>query len=939
MNPEIELIIKARNEARAALNQLNKQIKALEDQMGSAGNRARRFSSSIDRIAPVLLDINRAGAFVSRGLFGIGRNLVQAAANFETYENTIRVFSNSQAEANRTIEDLIQFSKELVGLDTGDIIKFYGRISQLGLTSEETIAAIRGVTNGIAEQGKSTADARRTLEQFTQALGNVKPLATDFKTVFREVPQIVKAIELAFGQTARSAEEFRNVLADLGLTWQEARPQLIEALDAITVGANIDTLNAQFDILQDQAAVTAASFGKILVPSVVSVIKQIVEWLNVLEDLEEDQKRLILEVGAATLALGLLSAAIPVVAFTIKAFTVAIAILAKEFAVLVTVMGITWTAIKALIVPTLAVSAIFGAMITNFKNASEASRETEKSIRDLTQTFTQVSQIQEYNKAIAEQRMELIEARKTLLSYRRGVEGIGPGGRPLISEDAIPQKVIDGLKEVDERIVNLRGSLITSPTRGGQLRQVESEITRLTDLYKSLRESGLEPTNERVIEIRNQIQALRRIQESYNETTEESTEAVRNLVLELVKADTELRRARTAARQRDPQTIDIIERQTAAQVAAINKVADLEVEQAEKDIQDQSERAAKIQEIRDKQVDDIAAAEQRGQDRIKKYEDAVFKARIQSGESFVANKKAQIKRISDANIRALVIDANARAVAARDDKEREDKRIAEGVRRLSLQANADAKRVALETSREKALTTLFENEEFQKVASAQFGIEQILSLWQDRREAARALQELETSREKEELEKRKREYARYFQYINRLNLESTEAFISSAVAVTATIIRQILIQEAVKAAASGNIFAAIGLGAGALATSGVEAFVSGAFEPSSRLSGTTTFHNAMNDSLVQIGVNRALTSRSNVGIDQQAFMNNRKQAQDVSNAIDEGIRDADIRNFEGSANQPIIIRNQLVIDGKVIREWDKTVTDYRGSKRVGSRGR
>ena len=907
MNPQIELIIKARNEAKQALNNLNKQIKDLETQLGRTDTGARRFSSSLDRLRPVLLDLNRAGSLMTRGLLGLGRNLVQAAANFETYENTVRVFSSSQAEANETIANLIEFSKELVGLDTGNIIKFYGRIKELGLTSEDTIAAIRGITEGIAEQGKPASEARRSLEQFTQALGNVKPLATDFKTVFREVPQIVKAIELAFGQTARSAQEFRDVLENVGLTWQEARPQLIQALDAVTTGANIDTLNAQLDILQDQAEVTAAAFGKILVPAVVAVIKQITEWLKALEDLDEGTKTTILQVGAVTLAFSALAAVVPVLVFGLKAAIAIFLALVKELRVLGFVAKLATAAFGPLILQATGVVTVFALAIKRFRDTAKASDDVERSVRDLGKTFSRVSDIKDYNDAIEEQVKELNKAKEAVLSYQRGVEGVGPGGRPLISTDAVPQVVRDGLRDINQQVDLLQSRLITAPTEAGQLSQIESELTRLTQNYRILTEAGLEPTSDKVVEIANQIQALTRIQKTYNETTETTTTSVRNLVLELVKADTELRRARNAIRVDDAQTVDVIQQQTDAQIAAIQKVANLEVEQANQDIEDELERAAKIQEIRDKEADDIAEASRRGQDRIKKYEDAVFKARLQSGAAFVAAKKAQIKAISDANIRALVLDANARAVGVKADEEAAKRReaIAKGAARLSVQANVDATRVNQEAT--KRHIELFKNEEHQRIASTVFAIDQTSNLWQARLNVDQRLREWETAQEQVELERRTQLYTRYFANLNRLSVENADQFIASAIRVTASVIRQVLIQEAVKAAASGNIPGAIGLGIAALGTSGVESFLAGALDDQARLSASTRFHEAANDARVTAGTTRALINRASAPIGGQISANNNQQDSHIEAAAEQGIL-----NAPTVGGRPIVIENNLI---------------------------
>ena len=231
---------------------------------------------------------------------------------------------------------------------------------------------------------------------------------------------------------------------------------------------------------------------------------------------------------------------------------------------------------------------------------------------------------------------------------------------------------------------------------------------------------------------------------------------------------------------------------------------------------------------------------------------------------------------------------------------------------------------------DEAQTTFENNQIGARIESAEFGINQHLRLQQQRRDFSRQLAEAETADQQKELEKRTAQFTEYFGYINRLNLESKDQFILSAIQITATIIQQTLIRKAVEALGSGNFPAAIGYGVAAIGSSGIEQFLIDAQQRNSRSSSSRTFHNATNDALVEMAVSRALSSRSGSSFGHQQRMDNRQQARDVAGAVDEGIRTA------VDVDQPIIIEstNQIIINDQVIAEMKKRERQLVKTRRV-----
>lgn len=907
MNPEIELIIKARNEASTALKKLKDQFDKLNDQLGKTEDRSKKTNKQLRDMAPLLMEVNRASALATRAFIGVGRSLIKASADMETFKNTVLVFSSSQEEANRRIEELLQLSKELVGLDTGNIIQFFGRLTQAGLSEERAIQSIKGFTEAIAEQGKTAGVARTVLEQFTQAVAQSRILATDFRTLFREVPQLSRAIQEEFGFAANSSQVFREGIEELGITVPEAFDRLIPAFEALTKGANIDTINAQMDILQDQAFVTAANFGDVLKPAVIEILKQFNDFLQTLQELPQETKNLIVIIGGGAAVGVTLVTAFTAATLSIKAFNAAL---------LIATGATGLKGLSTIITPFLKSLPLLAAGFYAAEVALAAILPGLALYKDLTYENTQNTE-------------DLTEKLKTL-GKAEGITKLIEELKPLRKEyfDLIE---FFNIKEPDIQIPELRDTNMSS--------NLKEQRDRLVALHETLK--AISPF----------IKELRDV--SVKPVTPEAVKDARNLTLELVKADTVLRRINRSIRMDDAQTIDVINAQTAARIDALQTVAKLEIEQVKKDIEDKNERAARIREIEDRLADDIAEAHRKGQDRIKAYEEAVYAARVESGEAFVEARIAQQRRLMSAEALAMGSDEVWRKFLS--DYEKEWMQTSEAVamgqdhvfknfmkeyeRTIGTSEGAAMKHDAIfrnflaieNKSRAKANEDFRRMENFREFKAVADAVKSKTDLWRDELHVRRQMEIDATLSEYDEIKKRERLYRNYFKYINQLNLQSKDLFIQSAVQITATIIRQTLIQKAIESAASGNFIGAIGFGAGAIATTGLESVITSALQGQQGNARTQTFHNATNDALVEMAVARALTRRQDIA-GHQEFMDNRQQAHDVANAVDQGIRNTP----EGAGARPEVFIGKLYVNDKFVQEFEFRRAELADARRIRS---
>ena len=281
------------------INETNREARARETAARAAERQAEQSRQAAQQLTA---GVAIASELAARELGQLTVGFVQAAANMETFRNSIQAVTGNADETNRVLGQLLDLTVELVGIDTGDLISYAGRLMAAGLSAEDSITAIRGVTERVAEQGKGAAVTSRVLEQLTQAINSNTISAQDFRPILRELPTLFSDASNALGAPIRSLEDFRNAADAVGGPVQ-AIIMLTEEMGRASEGANLDTLNAQIDILQDQSRILAAELGEHLIPAIVGIVRHINEWIQAFNDLDDDAQAAI--AWAAALATGL----------------------------------------------------------------------------------------------------------------------------------------------------------------------------------------------------------------------------------------------------------------------------------------------------------------------------------------------------------------------------------------------------------------------------------------------------------------------------------------------------------------------------------------------------------------------------------------------------------------------------------------------------------
>ena len=315
-----QAIAQTQREAKERERLAQQQVREAQ-RVGKAQEQAARRASAAQ--SALIADLTRGARVVYQELSRLTTGFVSAAANMETFRNSVQAVTRDTTETNRILAELLELTVELVGIETGTLISYAGRLMAAGLSAEEAITAIRGVTERIAEQGKSASVTARVMEQLTQSFNAGIATMQDFRPILREMPTFWRDASNALGVQITNLEDFRQAADAAGGNTQALLLVLAE-MGRASEGANLDTLNAQIDILSDQARLLQAELGEHLIPAIVAIAKEVNLWIERFRNMDDRAQAAIawaialataltglsVIVGTATLGFGALSASL-----------------------------------------------------------------------------------------------------------------------------------------------------------------------------------------------------------------------------------------------------------------------------------------------------------------------------------------------------------------------------------------------------------------------------------------------------------------------------------------------------------------------------------------------------------------------------------------------------------------------------------------------------
>ena len=284
---EITITIKAEDDASDVLDRLKKKIGGVGDEGQKAGGKLGKKSGglggSIASLAGGLPPQAAAVAAFAAGIVKLGTGFVNAAAEVERLKAQMVQVEGGAKEADARMAELVQTSKDIIGLDLNSLVAFNTQLKAVSLNSGEVDTVVQSTVKAMAEMGKTSAQTSGVLTQVQQAFAANALKSEDLKTVFREMPQFLNAAKTAFGDTVTNVESFREAAEAAGMTARQALIETFKELDQVTEGASLDTYAAQTELLSENWQQFSAKVGSAVLPALTGIMNVVNQSFDYIE--------------------------------------------------------------------------------------------------------------------------------------------------------------------------------------------------------------------------------------------------------------------------------------------------------------------------------------------------------------------------------------------------------------------------------------------------------------------------------------------------------------------------------------------------------------------------------------------------------------------------------------------------------------------------------
>lgn len=170
---------------------------------------ARRVSRDISNIGRSAEGASRSVDLARRALQGLVagaavRGIVRTADAFQLLENRVRVFTDSSAEANARVDDLVDTAiRARVPLDgVATVFQRFSLVTQeMGISSETTAGVVENLAKAVAISGATSQEAEGALRQLSQGFAANRLSGQEFNAVAEQIPFVAKLIAQELGIT------------------------------------------------------------------------------------------------------------------------------------------------------------------------------------------------------------------------------------------------------------------------------------------------------------------------------------------------------------------------------------------------------------------------------------------------------------------------------------------------------------------------------------------------------------------------------------------------------------------------------------------------------------------------------------------------------------------------------------------------------------------
>lgn len=283
------------NTVGSLLIRIGADISGLQKSLGKVERDMMRFSGKMQRIGS---DLTRS---VSIPLIGMGAAALKAFGDFEKLEKGMTTIMGSSEAAAAELKKL-QKAAEAPGLGFEQAIAGSIRLQAVGFSADEARKTLQEFGNAIATTGGGAEDLDQVTRQLTQMISKNRIIQEDFMVLQERMPLVSQAMQKAFGHSnielirasGMSAKDFVARLTQELSTFDRVEGGFSNAFE--NMGIAVKTSMAQIG-----AAINKSLDVTGKMEAFAAWVQRAATWFDGLSD---SQKKLIVTVAALAAAIG-----------------------------------------------------------------------------------------------------------------------------------------------------------------------------------------------------------------------------------------------------------------------------------------------------------------------------------------------------------------------------------------------------------------------------------------------------------------------------------------------------------------------------------------------------------------------------------------------------------------------------------------------------------
>ena len=190
------------------------------------------------------------------------RNLIDVGRQTERYQAVLRA---TEQDYENVFQRLQQLNRELIGTNFDTINQTFLQLRAAGAGIETTITNVAGLSRAMGQLAVNAEDQGRFFRQLTQAYGQNRLEADEFKILQEVLPNILRLSSQALGREVQSHQQLKDILDESNLSARDYFNTLGQFASLNIQGIDVSTFAAQSELLSESVRELQRNISEFLI--------------------------------------------------------------------------------------------------------------------------------------------------------------------------------------------------------------------------------------------------------------------------------------------------------------------------------------------------------------------------------------------------------------------------------------------------------------------------------------------------------------------------------------------------------------------------------------------------------------------------------------------------------------------------------------------------